>query len=218
MKSKPLCYISYSSPEYEELLSELFDITTELKDGIRCAQFTGGSDVTPEFYNERPHPRAYCNPARDALEKNIFYIFLERYVPMMGICRGGQFLNVMCGGKMWQDVDGHGTVNGHDISDIESGRIIRVSSTHHQMMRPSKEATIIAVADKIATRAEGMVGLKPVQIEHKGVDWEVLWYQRQKALCFQPHPEFNPGWEECRSYYLELVNKYIMPGVEKCVV
>jgi gamma-glutamyl-gamma-aminobutyrate hydrolase PuuD len=68
-------------------------------------QFTGGADVSPMLYGEPKHPRTYCDPNRDQHEANIFWNNIDK--PKAGICRGGQFLNVMSGGSMWQDVDNH---------------------------------------------------------------------------------------------------------------
>jgi len=64
--------------------------------------FTGGADVSPFMYGEKKLSVTCNDEHRDEQEK----LFFERYtkVPKVGICRGGQFLNVMNGGKMWQHV------------------------------------------------------------------------------------------------------------------
>src|SRR5690554_3184603 len=75
--------------------------------------FIGGEDVQPSLYGEHDHPSTHTNPARDEMEEKLFHYCLNEGIPMAGICRGAQFLNVMNGGKLYQDVDNHATGNTH---------------------------------------------------------------------------------------------------------
>ena len=73
-----------------------------LCDGIL---FTGGHDVSPELYGEALRP--LCDipcPQRDTLEAALFRLAMEDGKPMLGICRGLQFLNAMLGGTLYQDL------------------------------------------------------------------------------------------------------------------
>ena len=67
--------------------------------------FTGGQDVSPQMYGEAMKPTCgeLC-PARDTLERELLYRALERDKPILGICRGIQFLNVALGGTLYQDL------------------------------------------------------------------------------------------------------------------
>ena len=67
--------------------------------------FTGGQDVDPNLYGEavRPTCGELC-PARDALERELLRQALERDKPILGICRGIQFLNAALGGTLYQDL------------------------------------------------------------------------------------------------------------------
>src|SRR5512138_3194140 len=85
-------------------------------DEADIACFTGGEDVSPNYYGEQKHIRTYSNPLRDSVEKSIFNVFMEKEIPMLGICRGGQFLNCMSGGKMYQHVSNH--TCDHDMMDV----------------------------------------------------------------------------------------------------
>lgn len=60
-------------------------------------QFTGGEDVTPALYGEGKHPTTDNNPDRDAFESDVYHYYIDK--PKAGICRGGQFLNVMNGAR-----------------------------------------------------------------------------------------------------------------------
>src|SRR5688572_28160 len=74
--------------------------------------FTGGADITPFLYGERVIQGTHVNFTRDLEEVRLFKS-LPSKLPKIGICRGGQFLNVMSGGSMFQDVDGHAILGCH---------------------------------------------------------------------------------------------------------
>lgn len=172
--------------------------------------FTGGEDVSPDLYGEKPLPTTNFNPNRDKKEKEVFERAKDFGIPMVGICRGSQFLNVMSGGRMWQHVNGHG--KSHPVLDTATGEIIPgMTSTHHQMMRPSEDAIILATACQSTYKeAQSITEKRP---EPKQDDIEVVWYEKTKALCFQPHPEFSKG--PCRDYFMSLVDDYILPVAQK---
>ena len=67
--------------------------------------FTGGQDVAPQLYGEAMKPTCgeLC-PARDTLERELLNRALEQDKPILGICRGLQFLNVALGGTLYQDL------------------------------------------------------------------------------------------------------------------
>lgn len=171
--------------------------------------FTGGEDVDPEFYGEEPIPETYFNTRRDKLEAGIFGECLGLKKPMIGICRGSQFLNVMNDGKLWQDVNNHAIRGTHEITDMRSGEIKSgMTSTHHQQMIAGPNAEVIALAN-LSTRKvnmEKVVERDPPELD----DVEVVWYPDSLCLCFQPHPEFQNG--DCRNYFLDLVDEYILPA------
>jgi putative glutamine amidotransferase len=66
----------------------------------------GGLDVAPGFYGETIHPeaRVETDAGRDALEWEILGAARERRLPVWGICRGLQLLNVFLGGTLVQDL------------------------------------------------------------------------------------------------------------------
>jgi putative glutamine amidotransferase len=66
---------------------------------------SGGIDVDPMNYREEPHPMlGKTNPELDELELALTKWAMEQNVPMLGICRGMQLLNVATGGSLYQDI------------------------------------------------------------------------------------------------------------------
>lgn len=169
-------------------------------------QFTGGSDVHPSFYGEEVHPQTRSSIERDKREARLFHE-LAGIIPMAGICRGGQFLNVMCGGRMFQHVDGHATGMQHEMI-TDDGRSILVTSTHHQMMRPGLGGLILGKSYESTFKEhvdEDVVRTIPTH----SPDVEIVYYPDDIVLCFQPHPEYLGAESDCQKYYFELINRFL---------
>ena len=67
--------------------------------------FTGGQDVSPSIYGKQPSPACgECCPERDDMEQTLFQLVFRYDKPMLGICRGIQFLNAALGGTLYQDL------------------------------------------------------------------------------------------------------------------
>ncbi len=162
--------------------------------------FTGGEDVTPALYGHQ-NIASNCNWLRDVREKEIYDAYVGK-IPFVGVCRGGQFLNVMNGGLMFQHVDNHGIGGTHEmVNDLD--QVIHVTSTHHQMMRPSGKGEIIGEAGSRATQFIAWDHPKSPMS-----DTEVVWYEETQSLCFQPHPEYR-GAEETKKAFFDYIDRYI---------
>lgn len=173
--------------------------------------FTGGADVSPELYGEE-NVGSYCSPERDKYEEQVFDWAYAHDVPMVGICRGGQFLNVMNGGKMWQDVDNHAISGTHKAMCKYWGEIM-VSSTHHQMMRPHELGDVLVSASLASYKLGGEGLFERGDAAFSNHDCEVVYYKDTKSLCYQPHPEIVNEDHQCRKHFLMLVDKLISGGL-----
>ena len=74
---------------------------------------TGGHDVKPVLYAAEPEVEPRYDEARDALEVAVIDDALERRLPLLGICRGAQLLNVRLGGTLFQDLTPHRSKTSH---------------------------------------------------------------------------------------------------------
>lgn len=205
--SSKVYIVGGGNSDYRNLVKSLGLELTTSPDFADLALFTGGEDVTPALYGAEQHYTTHCNPARDVSEQVYFDAFVEMNIPMLGICRGGQFLNVMSGGEMYQNVSGH--TGDHVIMDVLSQNTLWASSTHHQMMKPAETALIVATAYQYGRRQwfEG----SEYHEDSSAEDIEVVYYEHTKCLCFQPHPEFSGDrYQHMRDYLKELFNRFEM--------
>jgi GMP synthase-like glutamine amidotransferase len=198
-------YIENGSAAYAALFKALGHVVTSDFDLASLICFTGGADVSPNMYGDKAHRYTQNDEWRDAKEERLFAEARAHNIPMVGICRGGQFLNVMSGGRMYQHVEKH--TRSHEITDTRTGESVFVSSTHHQMIMPSPRAVIVATAALGGEREwfDGEIARKDVSKE----DIEVVYYPHTKALCFQPHPEFmSPEYAGMLKYFGSLLKEF----------
>jgi gamma-glutamyl-gamma-aminobutyrate hydrolase PuuD len=176
--------------------------------------FTGGEDVHPSLYGEVLLPRTYSNITRDKREVAIYHRCVEAGIPMVGICRGAQFLNVMNGGKLWQDVNNHGIYGTHPAQDYMYNKTVDVTSTHHQMMIPNVDEALVLMTASMSTMKwseQGRINLP----NNENDDVEAVWYEDTKSLCFQPHPEMDEDDGPCQSIFVDYMNDLIIPAFKK---
>jgi putative glutamine amidotransferase len=150
-------------------------------DGVDGLVLTGGEDMDPAWYQADLHPRA--NPPsreRDLFELALFAAARQRALPVLGICRGIQVINVALGGTLYQDLPSErpGPVDHNPVGArtdrthavrLESGSLaaealgaaeIRVNSFHHQAVRdlaPNLRATGWS-EDGLIEAVEGLEG------------------------------------------------------------
>ncbi len=152
----------------------------DIVDGIL---FTGGSDISPSYYNEEPISGINSlSPGRDICERILFRKAVERKMPIFGICRGCQLINVSMGGSLYQDIYRQKeNVNGHNPSNIKrdelyhSVKIVKdsilfsvfekenmyVNSFHHQAIKQLAEGLKISALsnDGVVEAVESIDGL-----------------------------------------------------------
>ncbi|MAQ19380.1 MAG: hypothetical protein CMN30_31850 [Sandaracinus sp.] len=168
--------------------------------------FTGGEDVSPMLYDEVKLKQTTCDHHRDQKCCDLFNTYVGKK-KMLGICRGAQFLNVMNGGALYQDVDNHTCPHGHLATVVSDGSEIKVTSTHHQMMIATGEAELLLVANESSFKYPTELSKEDPWVD---VDVEALFYEETMSLCFQPHPEYERDGGECQELFFEFVEQYLM--------
>src|SRR3954447_75539 len=123
----------------------------ELLDRLDALVLGGGADIDPEIHGAEAHAETVgANPDRDRFEIALATAALERRIPLLGVCRGMQVMNVACGGTLEQHLpqrlghERHRPVPGawaeHEVR-IEPGSLVAraarterltVKSHHHQ--------------------------------------------------------------------------------------
>jgi putative glutamine amidotransferase len=134
-------------PPDEQLVEEPL-AALELIDGLMLA---GGADIDPASYGQRAHPLTVDTvPDRDRFEVALTRAAIERDLPVLGICRGMQLINIACGGTLVQDLPEHlgheehrrvlGSFEGsdHDVALDEgslaasaAGEVEHATKSHH---------------------------------------------------------------------------------------
>jgi putative glutamine amidotransferase len=84
------------------LLPPAGDGYAELVSAVDGLVLTGGADIEPMRYGQEPHDRTYTRPARDTFEFALLDTALAAGLPVLGVCRGMQVLNVAFGGALTQ--------------------------------------------------------------------------------------------------------------------
>jgi putative glutamine amidotransferase len=133
-----------------------------LADRLDGVLLTGGTDLDASRYGADPHVEMLSTePARDDFELALFGTALDRGVPVLGICRGIQVINVHQGGTLHQHVPSHSrfdlavsttthSVMLHDGSQLRRlfGETLDVNSLHHQSVADvGRDIEVTATAD-----------------------------------------------------------------------
>lgn len=155
-------------------------------DNLGGILFTGGEDVHPTLYNQT-NTKSYPNLHRDLMEKYIFDHAFAQGIPMIGICRGAQLMNVLMGGSMIQHIDGHAGHGQHNIVTSD-GRRVAVNSIHHQAIVPAEKMEVIARSD------DGIV--------------EAIINKEHRMLGVQFHPEMMSPNHPGSMYFQSLIEQY----------
>jgi putative glutamine amidotransferase len=170
----------------------------------------GGADINPAVYGHEPHPEALpFSDVRDRAELALLGGALERDMPILGICRGMQLLNVAAGGDLHQHIPeltpdpathraGPGVWARHEVEIIPDCRLhqllgtrVEVVSAHHQApVEIGRDLTVVASADDGTVEA----------VEHPGRRFciGVLWHPEEDSELGAPL--FAELVEQARSY------------------
>jgi putative glutamine amidotransferase len=166
-------------------------IVARVLDGLDGLIITGGKDVDPASYGQQPHPATdEPGPERDAWELALVVGALRRGMPLLGICRGAQVMNVALGGTLHQhlpDVLGHtrhqqgnavfstssvGTVPGTRLAAL-IGESTDAQCYHHQAIDRLGDGLIISAQD-----SDGVI--EAVEMPGESFALAVQWHPEER--------------------------------------
>lgn len=153
--------------------------------------FPGGEDMTPWYYDEEPLPviGVFRPEIDDAWLKAGRYA-LENRIPMLGICKGHQTLNVLMGGSLYQDLSLQG---GELIQHLQ--KLNRAYLTHHVEVEEGTRLAGIFGAGKLKTNSMHHQAVKRLgeglKISARACDGTVEGIEDEEGLIMgvQWHPE-----------------------------
>ncbi|MDQ2650788.1 MAG: gamma-glutamyl-gamma-aminobutyrate hydrolase family protein [Actinomycetota bacterium] len=179
------------------------DLAAEALAGCHGLLLTGGGDVDPTRYGAEAHPEVYgVDPRRDAWE---LALLSATDLPVLGICRGSQLINVAAGGTLVQHLPDHTDVVHRDrerdreyvhevdvtpvsrLHAVLGHRRVGVNSLHHQAVD-----RVGAGLQVVATATDGTIEA----VESTG---------DRQVLAVQWHPELLAEREPHRSLFTWLI-------------
>lgn len=194
-------------------LDEVWDLVEDC-DGI---VLSGGVDIHPRFYEsertEFPNGDGKFNEERDEFEMHVFETALNFNLPVLGVCRGHQLINVALGGKLMQDLEEggnkdhrrHNDKDGeHQIKIVENSLLAEIANTTTGEINSAHHQGISIVADELMASAYSPdFVIEATEWKHKT--------DKPWLLCVQWHPERmqpnSPFAKNIRDRFLEEVKQ-----------
>lgn len=205
-------------------LVNLSFVANNIEEMKTCVGFvlTGGIDVLPAIYGGAevyPHRPEFFLPERDEFERKIYIYSQQHKIPVLGICRGMQYLNILEGGTVLEDMgEQMNGIHKRDEADKTHGVVIEkdsllsaiagiasgvVNSAHHQAVMPGHLAQSLMVS---AFSATGSPIIEALEFKDKtrnlfmlGVQWHP---ERMKEK------ESNPLSRKIKERFITEVRNY----------
>jgi len=203
----------YCGGEYSRWIAN--KVLVDSVDQADVVFFKGGDDVDPSLYNESRHYSTQSHLNRDLYEQQVYRTAIKAGKKVIGVCRGLQFLSVMNGCKLFQDITGHAGSHFMQNVGIEGFEPFKITSTHHQAL-PLREAM-----KNPEFKLFGVAEAKVTYSHHEYVEDEYypiveMGMFGRDTLVIQSHPEMvvsngkiTEGYEHYIEYCRILFNKLI---------
>lgn len=188
---------------YPILLPSITERAEEALDMVDGLLLIGGGDIEAKHLGRTNHPKAkFFNPLRDEFELLLVRLAAKRKMPMLGICRGLQMMNVALGGTLYQDIkDEQGSDFDHQrdktpdetvhsvsiaaescLASILGSTQVSVNSVHHQAVNvPAPDLKPVAWAP------DGVIEASEACGEGHGFMLGVQWHPERIAERMPEH-------------------------------
>jgi putative glutamine amidotransferase len=172
---------------------------------------TGGADIDPAAYGQQAHAETVDTvPERDAFEIALVNAAIERELPVLGICRGMQLINVALGGTLRQHLPEHfghgehrrviGSFEGaeHDVLLAEGTLAARAAGETEHETRSHHHQGVDRLGEGLVVSGRSTLDELPEAIE-----WESGPTDRRFVLGVQWHPEADPASRVIEAFVAE---------------
>jgi putative glutamine amidotransferase len=122
---------------------------------------TGGADIDPRRYGRQNTASVDVEPARDALEMTAWTEARRRQLPVIGICRGFQAINVFSGGRLRQDVPGHRGAPYPATDGLRHPLRLRPASRLARILRPTDPTSAVLSVNSFHHQGVGLDDVAP---------------------------------------------------------
>ena len=227
--------ISFSETKYpnypawilgENVGVEIVELSWEkqnMEDLAKChgLLLSGGVDMDPKFIQPAithyPNQPAEWNPGRDQFELDLFSAAQLLRMPILGVCRGLQLVNVALGGNLLTDLEDEGKPNHrsrvgvdhvHGVQLLAGSLLETITAIHEGEVNSAHHQAINRVADSLLVNCIS----QPDEII-EGIEWKEK-ENRSPMICVQWHPERiinkeqNPLSKNIRDWFLAEAAKY----------
>jgi putative glutamine amidotransferase len=201
------------------LMAPLTDADIDGLDGLIIG---GGDHIGAEHYNGKPMPGVRIDRERDRLELKLLREAIPRNLPVLGVCRGAQMLNISRGGSLHQNIRARypkmpkmwtplprkrvRLIRGTKLISILGSGELRVNSLHSQAVNRLGGNLIVSAQDEfgVIQAIEDPAGLFRI-----GVQWhpEFLVYQRRHRRLFRDFVDAARRYSELRRAIQSIITK-----------
>jgi putative glutamine amidotransferase len=194
---------------------ELFDWNRDGNTNIDLLVFSGGEDVSLNYYLDEDHIQQYghlchTNPDRDEKEIKIFKAAIDgtlKVNKLYGVCRGMQLFSVLFGGTLFFDLETYGFPHPymHEIyhktaSNLEFFKL--VNSMHHQGIKTMGD-------NQYRLGIGARCNPKSIAIDNSGYVTEIGTWLNDRVLGVQFHPEYYDKSHPDKIKFKEFLNSWV---------
>jgi len=151
---------------------------------VKALLITGGHDIGCNYSSLKPELRGTITPLRDEQESRLFEWAVSHHIPVIGICRGMQLINVLLGGDLTTDLP----------AERPDGLNLHQRTTHQLKCIDRNDETIINSYHHQGLTAEQLAfELEPIAISPVDGIIEAVKHKTLPILAVQWHPERDEG-------------------------
>lgn len=144
------------------------DVLDEMLDYVDALILTGGEDVHPGYYGEEPIDElGDVNDTRDIYDLALIKLAARRNLPILGICRGEQLINVAFGGTLFQDIP----VQHNDTSVNHNQQVPSRIATHYVSLLPGSVIATLTGETELVTNTHHHQAVRQVAPGFRVTAW-----------------------------------------------